>query len=138
MRTKAKACSTEAGKNASPNSAEKNISIALAECSPAAEATCTPALPSSDKPHAKRKLEKEKQNLQEGKKNQPKPLSAGAWQKREGLGKTNPAPPQTMQGHVPPPQAVEQGSLRPTQHSRAGRYLHPTAQQSKHFPLKSA
>lgn len=140
VRTKAKACSTEVGKNASPNSAEKNVSIALAECSPAAEPRAHPVVPSSDKPHAKGKPEKEKQNLQKVKKNQPKPLFAGAQQNREGpvrpgWEKQTPLHPRQRRGTSPHPGLWSRG---PSDPSRAGRYLHPTAQQSKHFPLKSA
>jgi len=57
------------------------------------------------------------------------------------LGKTNPAPPWETWGQVPPPRAVEQGSPQPPAprgSSRAGRSLHPTAQQSKRLLLKSA
>jgi len=78
----------EAGKNLSPNRAEKNVSIALAESRAllsSRRATCTPVLPCSDKPHAKGKLEKRSRTRRKEKKKKKKPrhLSAGAQQKRE-------------------------------------------------------
>lgn len=84
---KAKAHSTETGKNLSPNREEKNISIALAESRvllSSCRATCTLALPCLDKPHAKGKLEKRSRTHRQGKKKPQPPLFAGALQKREG------------------------------------------------------
>lgn len=150
---KAKAHSTEVGKNLSPNREEKNISIALAESRvllSSCRAMCTLALPRLDKPHAKGKLEKRSRTHRQGKKT-PNHLSLqGPSRKGKGLsatpslpwlGKTQPAPPWKTRGQVPSPRAVEQGSLQPPDprgSSRAGRQLHPTPQQSKHFLLKSA
>lgn len=71
---KAKAHSTEIGKNLSPNREEKNISVALAESRvllSSCRATCTLTLPCLDKPHAKGKLEKRSRTHRQGKKKPP-------------------------------------------------------------------
>ena len=84
---KAKACSMEVRKNLSPNRAENNVSIALAESRAllfSCRAMCTPTLPCSDKPHAKGKLEKRSRTHRKGKKTPEQALFAGAQQKREG------------------------------------------------------